>query len=181
MAEEPHELAERAEHGAKEPGLAPITITMAILAVFVAAVSLMGHRSHTEELLLQTKATDQWAYYQAKDIRRHTYELFVDELSVFTLQNSPQVDAMKDKYQKEIDRYREQLKESETEAKNIEAEVALTQRRADRFDLGEVLLEAALVICSITLLTGNRLFWGLGLIAGTAGLIIAAAAFLIHA
>lgn len=180
MSEEPHELAEQAEHGAHEPTLAPVTITMAILAVFVAATSLMGHRAHTEELLLQTKATDQWAYYQAKDIRRHAYELFVDELSVFTVQNSAQVDAIKEKYQKEIDRYRDQQKEAEAEARRIETEVAVTQKRGDRFDLAEVLLEAALVICSITLLTRNRLFWGFGLLLGFAGVVIAAAALLIH-
>ncbi len=180
MAEEPQELAERAEHGAHDSSMAPVTITMAILAVFVAASSLMGHRTHTEELLSQTRATDQWAYYQAKDIRRHTYELFVDELSVFALQTTQQVDAMKEKYQKEIDRYRDQQKDAEAEAKKTEAEVAVLQHRADRFDLGEVLLEAALVICSITLLTRNRLFWGAGVVLGLAGVVVAVAAFLIH-
>ena len=181
MADEISELSEQAEDGAKERALAPVTITMAVLAVFVAAVSLMGHRMHTEELLLQTKATDQWAYYQAKDIRRHTYELFLDEMGVFTVQNTPQADAVKQKYEKEIERYREQQTEAEAEAKKTEAEVAATQKRADRFDLGEVFLEAALVICSITLLTRKRFFWALGLVIGVAGVVIAAAAFLIHA
>ena len=83
MPDELQELHEQAEEGAHHSSLAPVTVTMAILAVLVAAVSLLGHRAHTEELLLQTKATDQWAYYQAKDIRRHTYELFLDEISVF--------------------------------------------------------------------------------------------------
>ncbi len=180
MAEEPQELAERAEHGARESSMAPVTITMAILAVLVAATSLMGHRTHTEELLSQTKATDQWAYYQAKDIRRHAYEMFIDEMSVFTVQNSPQADTIKEKYQKEIDRYRDQQKEAEAEARKTEAEVTVFQHRADRFDLGEVLLEAALVICSITLLTRNRLFWGAGVVLGACGVVVAVAAFLIR-
>jgi len=85
MADEIQELHEQAEEGAHHPSLAPVTVTMAVLAVLVAAVSLLGHRAHTEELLHQTRATDQWAYYQAKDIRRHTYELFLDETSVFAL------------------------------------------------------------------------------------------------
>src|SRR5271163_1732583 len=104
MPEELHELQEHAEHGAHEPSLAPVTLTMAIFAVLVAAVSLLGHRSHTEELLLQTKATDQWAYYQAKDIRRRSYELFLDELSVFTLQNSDAMAKVKAKYEDEVKR-----------------------------------------------------------------------------
>src|SRR5271167_2985962 len=104
MADELQELQENAEHGAHHPSLAPVTVTMAILAVLVAALSLLGHRAHTEQLLLQTKATDQWAYYQAKDIRRHTYELFLDETSVFALQNSGQVERLKEKYEEEVER-----------------------------------------------------------------------------
>ena len=75
MAESINELRERAEKGAEDRDLAIVTVTMAILAVLIAGVSLLGHRAHTEELLLQTKATDQWAYYQAKDIRQRSYQV----------------------------------------------------------------------------------------------------------
>jgi hypothetical protein len=42
------------------------------------------------------------------------------------------------------------------------------------------MLEAALVICSITLLTRKKLFWLLGIVLGLTGVLIAAAGFLIH-
>jgi hypothetical protein len=180
MTEDLNELQEHAEHGAHEPGLAPVTVTMAIFAVLVAAASLLGHRAHTEELLLQTKATDQWAYYQAKDIRRRSYELFLDESSVFSLQNSEQVGKIKEKYRKEVERYGKEQSEIEAEAREAEREVSIERRRADRFDLGEVLLEAALVICSITLLTRKRIFWKSGLALGLLGLAIAATGLLIR-
>jgi Domain of unknown function (DUF4337) len=180
MSEELQELHEQAEEGAHHAGLAPVTVTMAILAVLVAAMSLLGHRAHTEELLLQTKATDQWAYYQAKDIRRHTYELFLDETSVFALQNSDQVEKLKAKYQKEVERYGDEQKDIEAGAMGAEAEVSVERRRANRFDLGEVMLEAALVICSITLLTRKRAFWVLGGILGISGLVVGAAGLLIR-
>lgn len=180
MPEEFQELHENAEEAAHQSNLAPVTITMAILAVLVSAVSLLGHRAHTEELLHQTEATDQWAEYQAKDIRRHTYELFLDELSVFTLQNSEAIEKVKDKYSKEIDRYRDQQKDLEAEARKAESYVKREGHRADRFDLGEVMLEAALVICSITLLTRKRIFWLLGLLLGILGVGIASAGFLIQ-
>jgi len=66
-----HELHEHAEHGAHDPSMAPVSFTMAILAVALAIVSLLGHRAHTEEMLLQTQVSDKWAYYQAKNIRMH--------------------------------------------------------------------------------------------------------------
>ena len=181
MPDEFEELKERAEQAAEKGGMAPVTITMAILAVLVAAVSLLGHRAHTEEIINQTKATDQWAYYQAKDIRRHAYELFLDEISVVaTVQNSEQVEKIKGKYEKEVERYRDQQKDSEVEAKSLEDDVKREGKRADRFDLGEVLLEAALVICSITLLTKNKLFWGVGSLLALIGVAIAAGGFLVR-
>jgi hypothetical protein len=180
MPDEISELHEQAEEGTRHRTLAPVTMTMAILAVLVAAVSLMGHRAHTEELLSQTQATDQWAYYQAKDIRRHTYELFIDETSVFALQNSDQIAKQKQKYNQEIERYRGEEKDIEAEARKAEDEVKFQRRRANRFDLGEVLLEAALVICSITLLTQKRFFWILGTFLGICGVAIGAAGFLVR-
>ena len=82
MSEELSELQEHAEHAKHNPALAPVSLTMAVLAVLVAVVTLVGHRAHTEEVVLQAKASDQWAFYQAKNIRRHTDELFTDLTSV---------------------------------------------------------------------------------------------------
>jgi len=180
MADELQELQEHAEHGAHEPSLAPVTLTMAIFAVLVAAVSLLGHRAHTEELLLQTKTTDQWAYYQAKDIRRRSYEVFLDEIALVTPQNTELTQKMKDKYSKEVARYAKEQGDIEAEAKQAEDEVTIERRRADRFDLGEVMLEAGLVICSITLMTRKRMFWQTGMLLGLVELATAAAGFLIH-
>lgn len=180
MADELQEMHEHANEAHHDPSLAPVTITMAILAVVVAAVSLLGHRAHTEELLLQNKSTDQWAYYQAKNIRRHSYELFLDLLSVSEPKNTEMADKIKQKYSREIERYNGEQKEIETEAKNLEQEVNLERRKGDRFDMGEVCLECALVICSITLLTKRRIFWAGGLFLGLAGLGFALSGFLVH-
>ena len=180
MSDELSELQENAEHGAHERTLAPVTITMAVLAVIVAAVSLLGHRAHTEELLNQTRSTDQWAYYQAKDIRQHAYEVFADQLSVTTVQDATKAAALKDKYEKAAQNYEQQEKQIEEQAREAESEVAMFGRKADRFDLGEVLLEAALVICSITLLTKKRLFWMFGLVLGVVGIALGVAGLMVH-
>jgi hypothetical protein len=179
MPEELHELQEHAEEGRHDPSIAPVTVTMAILAVLVAAVSLLGHRAHTEVVLSQTKASNQWAYYQAKNIRQHSYEVFLDELSVFNVKDPAQADKIREKYAKELERYRDEQKEIEAEARKLENERDTEHRRANRFDLGEVLLEAALVITSITLLTRKKFFWGFGMLLGVIGLVIAATGLLV--
>jgi len=178
--EELHELQEHAEHGKKHPDLAPVTLTMAILAVLVATVSLLGHRSSTEEVILQNKVTDQWSYYQAKNIRRHNDELIAGLAAIVSSKDVEAAAKFQEKIHAESERYRDEQKELESKAREVEQEFTLTHRKTDRFELGEVFLEIALVITSITLLSGRRLYWYLGFLFGAAGILIAASASMVH-
>jgi hypothetical protein len=180
MSEELNELHEHAEHAREHPDLAPVTLTMAVLAVLVATVSLLGHRTHTEEIILQNKVTDQWAYYQAKNIRRHNDELFADLTTVVASKDAEAAAKLHEKYRAEADRYKDDQKELDAKARELEKDADLTRRKADRFDLGEVFLEIALVITSITLLSGRRVFWHLGLLMATAGIVVAASTWIVR-
>src|ERR1700675_5215941 len=155
MSEELNELQEHAEHAREHPDLAPVSLSMAVLAVLVATVSLLGHRTHTEEIILQNKVTDQWGYYQAKNIRRHTDELFADLTTVVASKDAEAVAKLHERYRAEADRYKDEQKELDSKARELEKEGALTRRKDARFDLGEVFLEIGLVITSITLLSGR--------------------------
>ncbi len=179
-SEELQELQEHAEHAKHNPSLAPVSLTMAILAVAVAVVSLLGHRSHTEEVLFQAKAADQWAYYQAKNIRQHTDKIVTDFAALLSAQDAEALSKLREKYSAEADRYQEEQKEIQLEAQKLEQEASLETRRADRFDLSEVFLEIGLVITSITLLSGRRAFWHLGIVLGVIGVITAGSAALIR-
>src|ERR1700730_12109391 len=110
-SEEVHELQEHAEHARHDPSLAPISLTMAVLAVVVATVSLLGHRAHTEEVVLQNKVSDQWAFYQAKNIRRHSDEQFADMVSLVNPKDAEQAAKLREKYAGEAERYRDEQKE----------------------------------------------------------------------
>lgn len=163
-----------------EPELLPVSLTLSILAVLVAGVTLLGHRTHTEELLLQARATDQWSFYQAKNIRRHNFEMFSDLLSVVKGEDAGRVSSLREKYKKELERYAKDKEDIQAEARALEKERDVQRRKADRFDAGEGLLEIALVISSITLLTKRRIFWRAGMLAGLAGVIVAITAFWLH-
>lgn len=180
MSEELTELQEHAEHAKEDPSLAPVSLTMAVLAVLVAVVSLLGHRAHTEEVVLQAKATDQWAFYQAKNMRRHMDELFTDLTSVQPSTDAAALSKLRDKYSQDASRYKDDQKELEGEARKLEGEVLTERFRADRFDLAEVFLEIGLVITSITLLSGRRVFWWLGILLGILGIAVASTGFFLH-
>ena len=168
MSEELTELQEHAEHAKEDPSLAPISVTMAVLAVLVAVVGLLGHRAHTEEVVLQAKSSDQWAFYQAKNFRRHIDELYVDLTSVEAITDAAALAKLREKYSGEAARYQEEQKEIEEKANEMEAEVGHERNRADRFDLAEVFLEVGLVITSITLAFGTKDLLVLGDFVGSA-------------
>src|ERR1700758_2767103 len=107
MTEELTELQEHAEHAKGDPKLAPVSVTMAILAVLVAVVTLLGHRAHTEEVVLQAKASDQWAYYQSKNLRRHVDLFFNDMTAVQPASDTAALAKLRDKYSNEAARYKD--------------------------------------------------------------------------
>ena len=158
----------------------PVSLTISILAVLVAAVTLLGHRAHTEELLRQSQASDQWAYYQAKNIRLHEMEGIIDLMGALAPQERKETLTLRDKYVEQVKRYDGDKEEIGDKAKELEKERDLLSRRADRFDAGEALLEVGLVICSITLLTRRRAFWITGMMVGMIGVLVGLTGFVVR-
>ncbi len=172
------ELPER--HHEDHPLVLPVSITISIMAVLVAGATLLGHRAHTEELLLQSQATDQWAYYQAKNGRYHGMQTTADLIETMIPRDKDKAEVLLKKYEKEIERYDSDKEDISEKAKERENERDLVSRRADRFDGGEALLEIGLVICSITLLTKRKGFWVGGVLVGALGIMLAATGFFLH-
>ena len=166
--------------GHSGPLVIPVSITMAILAVLVAAATLLGHRAHTEELLLQGQAMNQWAYYQAKNGRMNTDQAIADLLSVVNTVDKEKVGSLSAKYHQEVERYSQDKDDISEKATELQKERDLYQRRADRFDAGEGILEFALIICSLTLLTNKKLFWFSGTLIGLVGVAVALSGFLVR-
>ena len=169
-----HETAENDPQGKRVGAMA------AIIAILLALVTILSHRAHTSAVVLKTEANDQWAYYQAKNIRRHADDVLTSLLTVVPLKEAEAADKVREKYAAESERYRDEIKEIETKAHELEGERDAEQKKANRFDLGEVLLEIALVVTSITLLTGKKAFWYLGLLSAAGGIVAASSGFLLH-
>jgi len=160
------ELQEHAEH-AHEPFDKRVAATMAIIAAVLAVVSVLGHIATTEELLNQQKASDQWAYYQAKSIRRYTSEFAGDLFA------SMKNEAMSKQYVQNAAKYRSDDEEVQKEAQGLEKESELRGRQALRFHFGEVFLEIAIVFASLAILTKRAFIWYGAMAAGLAGALVA--------
>jgi hypothetical protein len=169
-ANEAQELQEHAEHGSHESALRPVAFTMSLLAVLVAVTTVLGHRTHTEAVLDQNKATDQWNFYQAKKIRSNDTALATDLLSVVTIADKAAASKIAKSYAEHQEKWAGDLKEEQEKAEALETKVEEAEARADRFDLAEALLEIGLVITSVTLLTRSRIYWYLGMVFSVVGI-----------
>jgi Domain of unknown function (DUF4337) len=174
------EAHEAGEHHEGDPMIMPVAVTLSVLAVLVAIATLLGHRAATEELILQTKASDQWALFQAKNIRAHEMRSVADMLATLAPADKEKAEVIKDKYQTEAERYDKERAETAEEAKKLEAERDVAGRREDRYDAGEVILEIALIICSLTLLTKKRVFWMSGIALGLLGFAVTLSGFVLR-
>ena len=149
-----------------------IAATMAILAVLLAVDSLFGHRAHTEEILNQAKASDQWAYYQAKAIRRTTNEVAAQLARSLSTGSSP-ADKAVDGFTQTAQRYEHEAADIQKQAEELERDRDRQARLANHFDLAEIFFEVALVTCSVAILTKRRGIWLGSLVVAAAGLVVA--------
>jgi hypothetical protein len=228
------ELKEGTEH-AHSSGEKGIGLTMAVVAVMLAMATLLSHRAHTEEGLLQGKIVDEWNFYQAKHIRAHEYGAIaevaallpngkdlalkdykksldeecgtppehgcsspVKDSAVLRPLFAPSPAAVEDKTDQKTSAQEDAPKEHKKEnpdakekqeakpanrkpgavdiqenARELERERELVERRANYYDAAELFLEISIVLCSIALLAEMKLFWKLSFITTIIGLVVA--------
>jgi uncharacterized membrane protein YcjF (UPF0283 family) len=168
------ELEEQVEH-AKEPFERMVAVSMATIAALLAIVSVAGHILTTDELLAQQKASDQWAFYQAKAIRRYESDIARDILAAVSAgQNGVQ------KYAANLTRYEKEANEIQGEAQTLETESHVRGRQALRAHFGEVFLEIGIVLASLAILTKRKDVWYIAMLSSAGGLATAATALFIR-
>jgi hypothetical protein len=136
--------------------------------------------SHTQAVLSQSRAADQWSLYQAKKIRQENVSLTTDLLNLLPSADPKATAAKLSDYKSHSTKWDEDLKQEYEAARALEEKTDLIERRADRFDLSEALLQIGVVLSSITLLTRRKSFWAAGMALGVVGIAIAASVFFIH-
>jgi hypothetical protein len=159
-------------HHAQNPFDKTVAATMAIIAAALAVVSVVGQHFNTEKLLNQQLGSDQWAYYQAKDIRRYTAQVASDTLAA--MKADPALTA---KYTQDANRYRQQSAEIQNKARDFEKERDRAGGQADRFHLGEIFLEVSIVFCSLAILSKRRPLFVGGVGLALIGAVISATAY----
>jgi hypothetical protein len=173
-----HESMEHAEH-AEHAGSVnkKIALLIAVIALFLALSETLGKGAQTESIARNVEASNLWAFFQAKSIRRTVVQTASDQarLGIGTAGD----DAAKAALQKQIEdwqktaaRYRsepetgegtEQLSER---ARHAEEERNLATAKYHHFELASAAFQIAIVLASATIITGMiALAWISGLLA----------------
>lgn len=165
---------------AHERSMMRVSLIISILAALVATVTVLGHREHTEAILVQAQQGDQWQQYQSRKVRSTQVEDSMVLLELQPSNDSAKVQQKLADWKAQDLKWQGQLAEEMKKAKELGDEVKLAEARAGRFDLGEALLQIAVVLASITLLTRHRRYVVVGCVLGIAGVAITASAYLLH-
>jgi hypothetical protein len=182
-AHETMEHAENAEHASGKNR--KIALLIAIIALFLAFSETLGKSAQTETISKNVEASNLWAFFQAKSIRRTVVQAISEEakLSLGLMGDDAAKAALQkqiDEWQKTAARYRsepetgegsEQLSER---AKHAEHERELATAKYHQFEVASAAFQIGIVLASATIITGMiALAWISGFLA-LAGLIFMA-------
>ncbi|MDD2384255.1 MAG: DUF4337 family protein [Sulfurospirillaceae bacterium] len=167
-------MEEIKHHEAEERGwLSYVSLSTAIIAIVTALAGLYESQvtsqtilAKNEAVLLQSKASDQWSFYQAKSLKGHIYKVNAE---VFP-QKADDFKVKIDKYEKEQAQVMAEAKKLEKlgEAKDHESEHFYHKHHTLSFAI--TFLQISIAIASISALTRNKKFWLGSLALGTIGL-----------
>jgi hypothetical protein len=170
MSEE-KKVEEKKETEKKDNWITWLALTTAFLAVFAAVTTMFMGKYSTKAILAQGHETDQWAYYQSKSIKGHTYEMQKAKLELELAYMQGKIPAaVAEKYRKTIEGYEKNIKRYDKEKAEIKADAEALARSKDlsqvmsaNFSLSLIFLQIAIVLSSVAAITKKKPLWYVGL------------------
>ena len=190
---------ERAEHEADEKFRNRAALLIAILAAALAIGSLGGGNATDDLVHNNIKASDTWAFYQAKNVRQTAYRLAADELEVRLAAPGRAPEARR-ALEEKLGRYRETIARYDDEPdprapgdslrgegkKQLSAQARAYERERERagardgnFDYSEVFLQLAIVLGSVAILATSRRVLAVSVALGALGTLLMLNGFLL--
>jgi Domain of unknown function (DUF4337) len=145
-----------------------IGVFIGVLAVVLAICSMGAGNATQDATLKNIEASNTWAFFQAKNMRRHTLRLSADDFTAMLAANPTMPDDAKKVIQDKIKSYQDQDKKltSDTEkkegldelfekARSLEKARDEALKRGPYFDYGQALLQIGIVLASIAIISGG--------------------------
>jgi uncharacterized protein DUF4337 len=187
--EERGRTGERAESGKQRDRL--IGVYIGVLAVILAICSMGAGNAAKEATLRNIEAANTWAFFQAKNLRRQLLRVQADELELM-LATTVDFEPGRAVVEGKLRQYRDQdklltsdpksqegLDELFQKGKSLEAARDLAMRRDPYFDYGEALLQIAIVLASVAIISGAAPVLAASILAGSLGALLTLNGFLL--
>lgn len=153
-------MEEEAEHGSK--WIARVAVSSALLAVAAAISALLAGHHANEAMLEQMKATDQWAYYQAKGIKASVLAAKDDTLQALGKPVSPD-DASK------VTQYTAEQSKIEEAGHELEESSETHMGHHNQLARAVTIFQIAIAMGAIAVLAKRPKLWFLSLALGVSG------------
>ncbi|HPG88185.1 MAG TPA: DUF4337 domain-containing protein [Hyphomicrobium sp.] len=167
-----------------------IGVYIGLLAVVLAICGMGGGNAAKESTLRNIEASNTWGFFQSKNIRRAGIRLQVDEMTLLLETNPSMPEAAAKHIQAKIDEYRaldtkltsdkqsnEGLDELFSKGKAQEAARDIALQRDPYFDYGQALLQIAIVLASVAIISGGNMLLLASACVGALGVIATVGGF----
>ena len=154
-----------ADHG----GNKGVALLISVLALVLAFSETLGKSAQTAALSANIEASNLWAFYQSKTIRRTTLRTAAEQLAL--LADNPKAREQISNWKKTAERYqnepetgegRDQL---EARAKAAEKKRDLAEAAYHHYELSSAIVQIAIVLASASIITAiPALFWTAGVL-----------------
>ena len=145
-----------------------IGVWVGVLAALLAVCTMGGDNAAKDANRANIDASNKWAFFQAKNIRRHELRLQTGEFEVLLASNQQLPDVARKLIDEKIAKYRkdearltsepetgEGLNELLVKGKALEVQRDRAMLKDPFFDYGQALLQVAIVLASIAIITGG--------------------------
>lgn len=148
-----------------------LALSTAIIAVLAALTTLYMGKYSSRAIMAQGQESDQWAFYQAKSIKQHSFEMNKKALELqYRSQKGLPSDVAAD-YEKTLAKYGEEIKRYDGEKNEIKAKsegIAKGKLKAQtmggNFGYALIFLQIAIMLSSLASLTSRHYLWYIGLL-----------------
>jgi hypothetical protein len=161
-----------------------IAILVAVFATFMALGNIKDGNIVQAMSQDQSKAVDQWSYYQAKGMKQNLAESVLDQLQIRKAEPglAPQAAALLDKeiavYTASVQKYTREKEEIKRAAEGAEKDYDRLNVHDDQFDMSEALLSIAIALLGVSALTRSRWLVGFAVLVAGFGVVLGLAGFL---
>ncbi len=167
-------------------------VLIAVLAMLLAVTSLGGSNAGKEAVNNNVLASNFFNFYQAKNMRQTAIALSADQIELAILNDSSIPDTAKTELRKKLDGYRKTIARYDSEpetgegkkelllkAKEYEAKRDHALKQDPYFDYAEALLQIAIVLISVAIISGLGWLVAIGSVLGVAGALLMVNGFML--